>query len=499
MLTQEQINEIRIKSGLEPFDELINQPTINKNFVGRFNFLKKEPGYLERIKQDYKKSAENIISETQQSAQEISKNIGKTGYIPQAKVAGRLLETGLRTAGEVSGLAFTPITEFPGMKKLTEFLIKNTTVAGIKAEDIIKKIGEFTQKYPEAAKDLNSVLNISLVKGVKTIEPSIKDITSSITKTSVKTGEKIITPGIDIVKGAGQYVSSRTPKLLSIFSGENMNTIANALKDTTKADIGIKGGDIALRNAVQEAGKNSIKIKNAFIKSYSDAKNKALGNYSSVLIPKSNVIGDFYKILQSYGVKIKNGILDFTTSDIKANPGEISKINSALESLRNWDKFTISSIDDFKHHIGKLTKFATEAGGSSKSPVLGTFYHRIDRIIKTKLPEDLKIKYTNLNKKFSESIKLMDDMVDAFNSGDPFTKLANALGNNKDSLRQIIEFYEKKSKDNILSVVAGRELGAERQAAFGFLNPRSWIDFFISPKVQGKIITTIGNKLKRIK
>ena len=87
---------------------------------------------------------------------------------------------------------------------------------------------------------------------------------------------------------------------------------------------------------------------------------------------------------------------------------------------------------------------------------------------------------------------MYDEIVDAFNSGDPFTKLANSLGKNKDTLRQIIEFYEQKTGKDVLPIVAGRELAMEKTAAFGFLNPRSWIDFFISPKVQAKIITKIG-------
>ena len=86
-------------------------------------------------------------------------------------------------------------------------------------------------------------------------------------------------------------------------------------------------------------------------------------------------------------------------------------------------------------------------------------------------------------------------MVDAFNSGDPFTRIANSLGKNKDSVRGLLEWYEKQSGKPVLPVVAGRELAMEKTAAFGFLNPRSWIDFFISPKIQAKIVTKVGEKV----
>ena len=103
-----------------------------------------------------------------------------------------------------------------------------------------------------------------------------------------------------------------------------------------------------------------------------------------------------------------------------------------------------------------------------------------------------------LNKNFSSQIELYDDIVDAFNSGDPFTKLANALGKNKDTLRQTLEFYEKKSGKKVLPIVAGRELAMEKTAAFGFLNPRSWIDLLISPKTQAKGITKLGEKFPKL-
>src|SRR3990167_9828027 len=89
-------------------------------------------------------------------------------------------------------------------------------------------------------------------------------------------------------------------------------------------------------------------------------------------------------------------------------------------------------------------------------------------------------------------------MVDAFNSGDPFTKIAGVLGENKDSLRMLLNFYKEKTGQDILSVVAGRKLGAERQAAFGLLNPREWIDLVWSPSSQMRFILATGQAGEKI-
>ena len=52
--------------------------------------------------------------------------------------------------------------------------------------------------------------------------------------------------------------------------------------------------------------------------------------------------------------------------------------------------------------------------------------------------------------------------------------------------------YCQKSGQQITPIVAGRELAMERKAPFGFLNPRSWLDFFWSPEMQAKFVTRTG-------
>lgn|SRR3990167_5483852 len=291
---------------------------------------------------------------------------------------------------------------------------------------------------------------------------------------------------------AGQYLLSRVPKLLGIATGEGDDTIRLALKNPKVADAGIKSGDSALREAVSVGSKKSVALRDAFVKGHQEAFKKLAGQNSEALVPPKKILYDFADMIGKNGIKIKDGILDFSTSKIKANPGEISKINAAYEAVQNWDDFSLVGVNKLKQLVGALTKFPSEAGGTSKSPFLGKVYHYLDETIKNNLDDSSKQAYSEMNKKFAENIDLYDEMVDAFNSGDPFTKLANSLGKNKDTLRQVLDFYEGQSGEKVLPIVAGRELGMEKNAAFGILNPRSWIDFFISPEVQAKGITRLG-------
>jgi len=297
----------------------------------------------------------------------------------------------------------------------------------------------------------------------------------------------------------GKYILNRMPKLLGIFSGESDDAIRAALSNPKAADIGIAQGDDALRNLVKEGGENSIKLRTSFINSYNESFNSLAKQHSKKLVSRQKILYKFIDDLNKAKVKANNGVLSFSTSKIKANPGEISKINNAYEAILEWDDWSLKGANQLKQLVGGLTKFADDAGIPSKSPFLGKFYNYLDDTIKTALPKDASVKYTVMNKKFSDTIDLFDDMVDAFNKGDPFTKLANSLGQNKDTLKRVLEFYDDITGTSSKGIIAGRVLGQEKNAAFGFLNPRSWIDFFISPKLQGSIITRTGKITNPIK
>lgn len=355
--------------------------------------------------------------------------------------------------------------------------------------------------FPELASKLEKSLNANnlnpdillktandlLSGGKQSVAPILLKDSSTLAPLA-RTASKIVEAG----PGTISYAKSRVPKLLGIATGEGDDIVKLALKNPEIADKGIAGGDEALRRAVEVGGQKSVQLRDSFVKGHSEAFRQLAGQDSGKLVSKQRVLYDFADQLSTQNVKIKNGQLDFTISKIKANPGEVAKISAAYEAIKHWNDFSLSGMNDLKQLIGRLTKFPTESGGTSKSPFLGKAYFQIDETIKKNLPADKRVAYTEMNKKFSENIELFEDMVDAFNSGDPFVKLANALGKNKDSLRQVIEFYEKQSGEKVLPIVAGRELAMEKTAAFGLLNPRSWIDLLISPEKQAKAVTSIG-------
>ena len=456
--------------------------------------ITQKPGYFQRVGQGLKQTFTGLKSDLETQAETIAGEQlkEKPSLTKEAVALGR---GGLRTVGAAAQAVFTPLTEAPGIKQGLEF------IGGKLAETTpIQKFQEWAGKHPEAAKDIMDVADIAGLLGAKGVaQPLGQGVKKTIQAAVETTGQavKAITPKFSSV---GQYTAGRLPKLLGIFSGENDDIIRKALTNPKVANLGIEQGDDALRKAVQEGAENSVKIRNTFVQAHSQAKKQIFGQYDKVAVPKNDIKGIFNKLLEKNNVKVSPEGLDFSVSKIAANPGEISKIKTAWEGLDKWGQFTLGSVDDYKQFVGKLRRFADEAGVPSKSPFLGEFYNELNKVITVnkRIPLSIRQQYMTLNKNFSNLIELYDDVVDAFNSGDPFTKLANALGKNKDTLRQTLEFYEKQSGKKVLPLVAGRELAMEKTAAFGFLNPRSWIDFLISPKIQAKIITGIGGKFPKI-
>jgi hypothetical protein len=487
MLTPEQIKEYRNRYDVAPFDEISVPSTADKEGFLK-NFIQKQTEIFE------KRSAESG---------EIQK-----GY-KEGKIS--LPETALQLTGGAVGGVFEHASELPiikqgldilgfGIQKLSE--TAPIRKAGEKLEPATAKmVNWYDSLSPEDQRSVRAIGNILAIlptgKMVSSAEKFIgKEVTPRLGKIAsetlpfAETGTKLFNSIVDYAKG-------RVPKLLGIFTGENDDVIRAAMRNPQAADIGIQGGDKALREVAKEGSENSVKMRDSFIQAHNEAMRqmvfedmKVTSGWSKGM--KQGVISQFESYLKANGVKYSSGKLDFSTSKIKANPGEISKINSAYEAILNWKNWSQYGVYRLKQLIGELTRFPTETGGRAKSPMLSRMYGYLDEQVKAGLPSDRIAIYEDLNNKFSSNINYFEDLVDAFNSGDPFTRIANSIGKNKDSIRVLLEWYEKQSGKAVLPVVAGRDLAMEKTAAFGFLNPRSWIDFFISPENQAKIVTKVG-------
>lgn len=381
-----------------------------------------------------------------------------------------------------------------GMKAFTNWVSDNPQLQHLATSPMADSVVAILDAHPDIAKNAEAVNNIAnailiakggITAGAKALETAPKILDTGAQ--ALKTGVKQLTPSIE-----GHIL----PKALGIFTGESNDVIKSALANPAVADIGIKGGDTALRQAVQTGADASLKARTAFETAHGDAFKTLVADVGNPkLVGGKKVLYQFADDLKAQGIGNKGGKLDFSTSAINANPGEVAKITAAYKAIQGWKDFSLVGMNQLKQLVGKYTKFATEQGGSSKSPFLGKFYNYLDTEIKKSLPKDKAKIYGEMNQKFTNTIGMYNDVVDAFNSGDPFTKIAQTFGANKDTLRQVIDHYEKTTGNKIAPIVAGRTLAQEKNAAFGFLNPRQWVDFLIPPEKQAQAVTKIGKRL----
>lgn len=422
-----------------------------------------------------------------------------------------------------AGMAAIPESVKTGLDKTAEFGI--TGYKGIKevmsmGKSFINWLGEkigdtkiaqdFVMKHPEEAKIAEEVAlsagaltetanNLLVIEGgsqilnkLKSI-PKVKNPTTitptEIPKTQIQPATILDkTDDISLLKSYGEQDS----KLLSVLTGKDKKIIDQILKNPEAADIGIRNSDTAIRDLVTKGSESSIKIKNSYTSGYQQAKDTLLSDVTGT-VSKQKTMNKMVDMMKEFGAEVKGGKAFFNKSKINANPTEVAKIRSAYDTIKAWDDWSFKGVDKLKGIIGDYRSFEKVAGVTSKSPMLGKFYNYIDETIKSSLPKDVSSIYSEINKTFSNNIGLYDDMVKAFNSADPFKTLSNMFGKNSDRVRQIVNFFEKQTGENVSGVVAGREIAMPRPASqWGILNPRQWIDFFVDPKVQADWISKYG-------
>lgn len=293
------------------------------------------------------------------------------------------------------------------------------------------------------------------------------------------------------LKSIGGYMLSRIPKILAMVTGQNVDEVTSVLSNPKAADIGIREGDEALRRIVNEGSKESRSIFNNFLAGQKLGISKIAQKYTRPISSKEEIMSIFEEAIGEEGITVGKGGLQYPAeflADPMNNARRISNVYRALLGKGDLDLIKLNSI---KQMVGEAAGFV-ERSGKAKVPVLGRLYHDLDDIIKFRLPIDLSKRYGMLNEVFSANIKLYSDMVKAFNSTDPFTKLAGVFRENADKLRQMVTLYEEKTGKSILPQIAGRAISGEREAAFGLLNPREWIDIVWSPRGQALFVSGVG-------
>lgn len=235
----------------------------------------KQPNYFQRVWNQYKSSAQNIIDDV--------KAAGDKKMNP--------LSVGLQTAGEVAKSAFTPIVEIPGVKKATEKVLDATAKVSdtLSGRDLKKDIGDVTTKYedwkkdhPEAAGNLEAAVNVTSLLTGNAAGKEAENVAKQGAGEIVEKGGNIVSKAGKITKTTGQAISESaiTPNVkeaeqLLRYKAEHpfLERVSNTLKgvetpgkpitrSTTAFEKGLKGTEamigVEAKRQTGELWKNTI-------------------------------------------------------------------------------------------------------------------------------------------------------------------------------------------------------------------------------------------------
>lgn len=200
-MNDEQLNQIRAKYNIptggygKPSSSLFDESPVD---IGELDSLwgtevKKEVPIVTGVKEiasDLSKRGSNIVSEIKRGGESYQKSIeGKENPLMSGL---KLFETGLRTVGQVAGGVGDIIAG--GIKTVTPEPIKKQFVESWgktfendeTASQLADKYAEFTQKYPEATKDFEAVLNIATLplasKGSALAKQGLQDLKTGVSE-----------------------------------------------------------------------------------------------------------------------------------------------------------------------------------------------------------------------------------------------------------------------------------------------------------------------------
>jgi len=141
---------------------------------------RKQPGYFQRVGTGLKETFTGLGQDLQTQAETIAGEDLQEDP-SRTKQAIALGRGGLRTVGAVARAAFTPVMEAPGIKQAGEFI-------GEQLADTapMQKFAEWSERHPEAAKDIMDTLDIASLIGTG---PAVKPLAKGAKVATAKAGQ----------------------------------------------------------------------------------------------------------------------------------------------------------------------------------------------------------------------------------------------------------------------------------------------------------------------
>lgn len=387
MLTPEELQFLKNRLSQEPLD-------LSGSSSGD------EPGYFERVGKEYMGAAENIISDIKRPAESAAQ-----GASP-LEVARQVGETGLRTAGNVAGAVFAPITEAiaPVIKPVIEKIMDNP---GVKAD--AQKIVDWANKNPETAKDLGAVFNIITAAIAAKVVPKVGGVAAGATGGAAEStggflksaGKKLYGISIPMEQSTARAVQAYQAakptlfqRIAGYFSGAEKSTLKSPVTEAeTAARMGLSGTEWQL--GVQ-------------------AKRAAAGLWDDTIRPALIAAKDKIDIKQFF-VDLRDRIIS-ETPDLSRRKLLLKSLESFQKDFKNVSNISLSKLQDYKSGWAKFIPEKVYQGkpiAGALNEVRNMAAQEARSIIYSKLGESVKqayFDYGNLQSILEAGLKSVDPL-----------------------------------------------------------------------------------------
>lgn len=498
-ITKQQLNSILEQKPEGATNDGVISQLIDKGYVFDGVDMNQARDISNNLKQQRELNKQKEISDEGVSGVEgFAQGFGK-GILETVKGAGQL--------GEQIGGALLPDFATPRDVFSEEALNENTAQGGnigtllneenLRAKGTAEKVGKTVEKIVEFAIPGTKISKAG--KGAGFVKNVVGQSVGSGTIASVQAGEvgqetaiaaatDIVLPGIGkfVLKPIARGGSRLLKEGLGILSGTSEETITAASQAVSKGGQSKIAFNEALSgNVTPEQIANTLRNAVDTVESTRGAAyTNQLREIAENVVDTSDVTTSFTNKLNKFGIKIVDGVLDFTESKLRTSPSAQTKLVQTFDEVLNLSRkgtTNIADIDTTRQALGVLELTGDDASARAANSLIGEAKNSVKEV-------GLQVEgYGKLLEDFSESSDFLGQLRKDLMTGDnqtvdqTFRRMVTSLKTNNEQRMALIKELDNVTGSSITSQIAGQQLSE--------IMPRGIISRILAPALGGAALT----------
>ena len=498
-ITKQQLNQVLKNKPEGATNDGVISGLVDKGYVFQGVDMNKARSISRNLKQEREvKKQKEISDEGVSGIKGFAQGVGK-GILSTVKGAGQL---GEQVGGALLPEFATPRDVF-SEEALEQSAQEGGNIGTLLREDNLKArggaeiAGKTTQKIAEFAIPGTQIgragVGAGLARNIAAQSIGSGTIASVQegnigTESAIAAGTDIVLPGIGkfvvkpIAKGGSRFIKEG----LGILSGTSEETITAAAQAVSKGGQSKKAFNEALSGKVTpEQIANTLRDAVDTVESTRGAAyTNQLREIAENVVDTSNVTTSFTNKLNNFGIKIVDGVLDFTESKLRTSPSAQTKLVQTFDEVLNLSRkgtTNITDIDTTRQALGVLELTGDDASARAANSLIGEAKNSVKEV-------GLQVDgYGKLLEDFSDSSNFLSQLRKDLMTGDnqtvdqTFRRMVTSLKTNNEQRMALIKELDNVTDSSITSQISGQQLSE--------IMPRGIISRILAPALGGAAIT----------